>query len=75
MLAALGPFSCQAWTFLSEMGPLFSPWVDYWQKVTDANLTLCHIYNLSSLVAKTVKTLPAMQESRVQSLAQEDPME
>ena len=29
----------------------------------------------ASLVAETVKTLPAMQETRVQSLGQEDPLE
>ena len=30
---------------------------------------------LASLVAQTVKSLPAMQETRVQSLGQEDPLE
>ena len=29
----------------------------------------------ASLVAQTVKNLPAMQETRVQSLGQEDPLE
>ena len=29
----------------------------------------------SSLVARTVKNLPAMQETQVQSLGQEDPLE
>ena len=29
----------------------------------------------ASLVAQTVKNLPAMQETEVQSLSQEDPME
>ena len=29
----------------------------------------------ASLVAQTVKNLPAMQEARVQSLGQEDPLE
>ena len=28
-----------------------------------------------SLVAQTIKSLPAMQETRVQSLSQEDPLE
>ena len=42
---------------------------------------LCYIWgflqllNKASLVAKTVKNLPAMQETRVQSLGQEEPLE
>ena len=32
-------------------------------------------YNWASLVAQTVKNLPAMQESQVRSLDQEDPLE
>ena len=34
-----------------------------------------HTHNWVSLVAQTVKNLPAMQESWVQSLGQEDPLE
>ena len=35
-----------------------------------------HIFsNISSLVAQTVKNLPAMQETQVQSLGWEDPLE
>ena len=30
---------------------------------------------MASLVAQTVKNVPAMQETRVQSLGQEDPLE
>ena len=33
------------------------------------------IYSGASLVAQTVKNLPAMQETWVQSLGQEDPLE
>ena len=33
------------------------------------------MYTLASLVAQSVKSLPAMQESQVQSLGQEDPLE
>ena len=33
------------------------------------------IYNRASLVAQTVKNLPAMQETQVQSLGQKDPVE
>ena len=42
---------------------------------------LCYIWgflqllNKASLVAKTVKNLPAMQETQVQSLSWEDPLE
>ena len=32
-------------------------------------------YSWASLVARTVKNLPAMQETRVQSLGREDPLE
>ena len=34
-----------------------------------------HTHNWVSLVAQTVKNLPAMQETWVQSLGQEDPLE
>ena len=37
------------------------------------NLSLFGV--LASLVAQTVKNLPAMQETQVQSLGQEDPLE
>ena len=33
------------------------------------------MFLLASLVAQTVKSLPAMQETRVQSMGQEDPLE
>ena len=33
------------------------------------------LYDRASLMAQTVKNLPAMQETWVQSLAQEDPLE
>ena len=36
---------------------------------------LCEKYYKNSLVAQTVKNLPAMQETRVQSLGQDDPLE
>ena len=41
------------------------------QSGNDAQLQMC----LAFLVAKTVKNLPAMQETRVQSLGQENPLE
>ena len=34
-----------------------------------------HVYYLVSLVAQMVKSLPTMQETQVQSLGQEDPLE
>ena len=34
-----------------------------------------NLYPLASLVAQRVKSLPAMQETRVRSLGQEDPLE
>ena len=34
-----------------------------------------HALSRASLVAQTVKTLPVMQETQVQSLGQEDPLE
>ena len=37
--------------------------------------THTHVVVWASLVAQTVKNLPAMQETRVQSLGQEDPLE
>ena len=39
------------------------------------NFKLALIFRLASLVAQTVKHLPAMQETRVRSLGQEDPLE
>ena len=36
---------------------------------------MVHQYNEASLVAQTVKDLPAMQETWVQSLSEEDPLE
>ena len=39
------------------------------------SITETYILTLTSLVAQTVKLLPAMQETWVQSLGQEDPLE
>ena len=41
------------------------------------NTNLCNVVSFiaNSLVAQTVKCLPAMQETRVQSLGWEDPLE
>ena len=36
---------------------------------------MSNIYKISSLVARTVKNLPVMQETWVQSLGWEDPLE
>ena len=52
-----------------EFHGLYSPW-GCKQPDTTERLSLC-----SSLVAQTVKSLPAMQETRVQSLGGEDPLE
>ena len=40
-------------------------------------MSSCHLFLISSasLVAQTVKHLPTMRETRVQSLGQEDPLE
>ena len=38
-------------------------------------VTLKHIIQYTSLVAQTVKRLPAMQETRVRSLGWENPLE
>ena len=38
-------------------------------------LKLYYILSRASLVAQTVKNLPAMQEPQIRSLVQEDPME
>ena len=38
-------------------------------------MLLLNWYTLDSLVAQTVKCLPAMQETRVHSLGREDPLE
>ena len=35
----------------------------------------CLAHNLTPMVAQTVENLPAVQETRVQSLGQEDPLE
>ena len=37
--------------------------------------TWCYCYNKAFLMAQTVKNLPVIQETRVQSLSQEDPLE
>ena len=44
------------------------------KKITFVHLSEM-IYAWASLVALTVRSLPAMQETQVQSLAQEDPLE
>ena len=47
--------------------------------IQELNLGLLHcrqiLYHLASLVAQTIKGLPAMQETQVQSLDQENPLE
>ena len=52
-----------------EFHGLYSPWGRKESDTTE-RLSLC-----SSLVAQTVKSLPAMRETRVQSLGGEDPLE
>ena len=44
------------------------------QKVDQLYVSVC-IYSWSSLLTQTVKNLPTMQETQVQSLGWEDPLE
>ena len=44
-------------------------------RFTGEGIDYTHQYSWSSLVAQLVKNLPAMQETWVQSLAWEDPLE
>ena len=39
------------------------------------NFITLHYFSWASLVAQMLKNLPAMQETQVQSLGQEDPLE
>ena len=39
------------------------------------NIALCAIYTRASLVAQSIKNLPKVQKTRVQSLGREDPLE
>ena len=41
----------------------------------DWNWKTCNYLQLASLVAQTVKNLPAMQKTQVRPLGQEDPLE
>ena len=41
----------------------------------NAHLKSTHTQSMAVLVAQMVKNLPAMQETQVQSLGQEDPLE
>ena len=45
------------------------------RQFTDLNKIVNHTSNREALVAKTVKCLPAMRETRVRSQGQEDPLE
>ena len=49
----------------------------YWQLSGDNNITIIKLFNhpRASLVAQPVKNLPAMQETWVQSLGWEGPLE
>ena len=42
---------------------------------SDENYSLAEVFHRASLVAQMVKRLPAMQETWVQSLGREDPLE
>jgi len=46
-----------------------------WRYIYISTLLYNHIYIYGSLVAQSVKNLPAMQETWVQSLGQEGPLE
>ena len=48
-------------------------WVLFWSFVCSFDLDLSN--NWASLVAQMVKNLPALQETWIQSLGQEDPLE
>ena len=66
-------FSCHVPT-ASDL--IFSPW-PYTQVIVLPSCVILpfttNLHSLASLVAQMVKNLPAMQESQVQSLGQEDP--
>ena len=49
----------------------------YWHRLVfiQAHQHNCEVHQSASLVAQTVKNLPAMQETQVPSLGQEDPLE
>ena len=46
-----------------------------WTRLSDFHFTLLQLYAWASLVAHLVRNLPAMQETLVQSLDWEDPLE
>ena len=74
-------FICYIYFIPSNLGikrALFDSLIHYISATARAKKKLFgnHIFNeRASLVAQTVKCLPTMQETRVQSLAREDPLE
>ena len=68
-------FASQFFSLLSSSDIAFYS-VTHIKIILDFSLPLINLYIISiSLVAQTVKRLPAMWETRVQSLGQEDPLE
>ena len=64
----------KSWTWLSDFHTLIVIILHY-MIILLSNYNLTYSHNQASLVAQTVKHLPAMQETRVQSLVREDPLE
>ena len=68
-------FASQFFSLLSSSDIAFYS-VTHIKIILDFSLPLINLYIISiSLVAQTVKRLPAMWETRVRPLAQEDPLE
>ena len=54
---------------------MFHEKVILWQKIQEGYIFYVQIGDLHCIVAQIVKNLPAMQETQVQSLGWEDPLE
>ena len=74
--------STLAWRIplIEETGGLQSMWSQSWTQLSDSHThtdthTHTHVVVWASLVAQTIKNLPAMQETWVQPLGQEDLLE
>ena len=75
--------SCMSCLYISKINPLsvasfaiiFSPSEDCLFFLFMVSFAVQKLLSLISLVAQTVKNLPAMEETKVQSLDQEDPLE
>ena len=58
-----------------ELLLVFHEKVILWQKIQEGYIFYVQIGDLHCIVAQIVKNLPAMQETQVQSLGWEDPLE